>query len=456
MGTRTGALRSGWIRIGPIVLALASICQSLVSGAACPDFAAAVNYSAGTRPDSVAVGDLNGDGQADLAVANYGSDNVSILLGIGDGTFAAAVDYSAGTGPSSIAVADLNGDGEPDLATANTGSNDVSILLGDGSGALAAPVSYSLGTASRPQSVAIGDFNADGKPDLAVAAQILPNSGAVCVLLGNGDGTFGPSAVRNLGFFSVPTAVALGDFNSDGKVDLAVSAIVQVTPVRGNVFILPGNGNGTFGDADSRLLSRPADSLAVGDFNSDTKPDLAVTNREDVAVLMGVGDGTFAAVGNYGVGNFCRSVAIADVNGDGKPDLVLANSGANDVSILLGMGNGSFDAAPGAAAGTGPTSVAIGDFNGDGKPDVAAGNDGSNDVSILLNGGFCATACGTFTRVDYVAVNNPESVAMADVNGDGKRDLAVAGLNGVGILLGHGDGSFEAADVYAAGLALLG
>ena len=133
----------------------------------------------------MAVGDFNGDGKADLAVANYGSDNVSVLLGNGNGTFQAAVNYAAGTSPHSVAVGDFNGDGKADLAVANYGSNNVSVLLGNGNGTFQAAVNYAAGTS--PCSVAVGDFNGDGKADLAVANY---GSNNVSVLLGNGNGTF--------------------------------------------------------------------------------------------------------------------------------------------------------------------------------------------------------------------------------------------------------------------------
>ncbi len=148
-------------------------------------FWAAVNYGASSGPWSVAAADFNGDGKADLAVANYGSDNVSVLLGNGDGAFQAAVDYSAGSDPRSVAIGDFNGDGRTDLAVANYSSNDASVLLGNGDGTFQTAVNYTAG--SGPWSVAVADFNGDGRADLAVANY---TSNSVSVLLGNADGTF--------------------------------------------------------------------------------------------------------------------------------------------------------------------------------------------------------------------------------------------------------------------------
>ena len=179
-------------------------------------FQAAVNYSAGTNPTSVVLSDFNGDGKADLAVANYHDGTVSVLLGNGDGTFRAAVSYAVGANPFSAAVGDFNGDGRPDLAVANINSNNVSVLLGNGDGTFQAAVNYLTG--ANPYSVTVGDFNGDGKLDLVVTN----NSGVtVSVLLGNGNGTFQAPVSYSVG--TNPNSVALGDFNEDGRVDLAVT-----------------------------------------------------------------------------------------------------------------------------------------------------------------------------------------------------------------------------------------
>jgi hypothetical protein len=196
----------------------------------------------GTNPASVAVGDFNGDGKLDLAVANSASNNVSVLLGNGDGTFQAAVNYAVGTNPASVAVGDLNGDGKLDLAVANIGSNNVSVLLGNGDGTFKAAVNYAVG--SSPYSVAVGDFNGDGKLDLAVAN---PGSNNVSVLLGNGDGTF--QTAVNYAVGSYPYSVAVGDFDGDGRMDLAVanhgsnnvSILLQSAPTGGSAQLVGGN-----------------------------------------------------------------------------------------------------------------------------------------------------------------------------------------------------------------------
>jgi len=296
-------------------------------------FQSAVNYAAGTNPVSVAVGDFNGDGKTDLVVADYGpsdisSDNVSVLLGNGNGTFQTAVNYAAGANPNYVAVGDFNGDGKSDLAVADANSNTVSILLGNGDGTFQTAVNYAVG--SWPSSVAVGDFNGDGKADLAVADA---NSNTVSILLGNGDGTF--QTAVNYAVGNGPVSVVVGDFNGDGKADLTVANVNTNSAVS----VLLGNGNGTFQPAVNYPAGNLPASVAVGDFNGDGRVDLAVANYggNNVSILLGNGNGTFQAAVNYAAGLWPHSVALGDFNGDGRADLVVANQYSNNVSILLGL-----------------------------------------------------------------------------------------------------------------------
>jgi hypothetical protein len=345
--------------------------------------------AAGSAPSaSVAAADFTGNDKLDLAVVNGGSNNISIFLGNGDGTFQTAVNYPAGTNPDSVAVGDFNGDGELDLAVANADSNNVSIFLGKGDGTFQTAVNYPAGT--NPDSVAVGDFNGDGKLDLAVA-----NAGSnnVSILLGRGDGTF--QIAVDYGAASNPTSVAVGDFNGDGKLDLAVA-----NQVSSNVSILLGAGDGTFQTAVEYGTATSPTSVAVGDFNGDGRLDLAVANNGSsnfrvgsVSILLGNGDGTFQTHMDYAALSNSSSVIVGDFNGDNKLDLAVANRNAggadvNNLSLFLGNGDGTFQAQVDYAAGSNPSSVVVGDFNGDGRLDLAVADQASSKVSVLLQPGL--------------------------------------------------------------------
>jgi hypothetical protein len=344
-----------------------------VIGVSANGFQTPVTYAAGTNPHGVVVSDFNGDGKADIALANTGSNSVSVLLGNGNGTFNGAQNYTAGTAPASVAIGDFNGDGKVDLAVSNAGGNNVSVLLGNGDGTFQPAANYAAGAG--PSAVTAGDFNGDGKVDLAIS-----NAGGnnVSVLLGNGDGTFQPAANYAVG--AAPSAVAIGDFNGDGKVDLAVSN------AGGNsMSVLSGNGDGTFQSAVNYAVGAGPSAVAIGDFNGDGKVDLAVSNAggNSVSVLLGNGDGTFRSAVTYAAGNAPSAIVAGDFNGDNRTDLAVTNASTNSVNVLTGNGDGTFTAPVSATASLQPVSLAVGDFNGDGRADLAVAIAGSNSVSVL-------------------------------------------------------------------------
>ena len=327
-------------------------------------------------------------------------------------SFAPQQTFAVGTHPRSVAVGDFNGDGRPDLAVTNASDSTVSVLLGNGAGSFGSQQTFAVG--SGPFSVAVGDFNGDGRPDLAVTND---SDSTVSVLLGNGAGSFGSQQTFAVG--NTPTSVAVGDFNGDGKPDLAVTNQSDST-----VSVLLGHGDGTFAAQPTLAVGSTPRSVAVGDFNGDGKPDLAVANAGDstVSVLLGNGAGSFGSQQTFAVGNSPVSVAVGDFNGDGRPDLAVANASDSTVSVLLGNGAGSFGSQQTFAVGSGPVSVAVGDFNGDGRPDLAVTNDSDDTVGVLLGNG-----AGSFGSQQTFAVGNtPTSVAVGDFNGDGKPDLAIA------------------------------
>ncbi len=308
----------------------------------------------GSEPSAVVVADFNADGYPDLAVANEGESTVSILLGNGDGTFqetAGTYVVSAdplvelyGPNPASIVAADFNGDGFIDVATANFGDSSVSVLLGNGDGTLRSAFQYTVG--STPNGLAAADFNADGIADLAVA-DADPGFDAVYVLLGTGAGAFSApvSYPGGLG----PTEVIVGDFNNDGKPDLAIAdAGDYVNPSTGGVTILLGDGKGGF-HAAPNPGSGPAlvfpNGIAGGDLNGDGNLDVVVTDQAlGLTVLYGAGDGTFQSTAAFPSGSIDTppssfAVALADLNGDALTDVAVVNSSPDDdnYGILLGL-----------------------------------------------------------------------------------------------------------------------
>jgi hypothetical protein len=334
--------------------------------------------------------------------------------------------------------------------------------------------------------IAVGDVNGDGKPDLLVASACpltgCSNTEVIGVLLGNGDGTFQPVMTSVSGGVTayVLGSIVLGDLNGDGKPDVVVTNACGSDSVpacwtgSGSVSVLLGNGDGTFLPAVNYASGGYFDvSVSIADVNNDGKPDLLVANHcadyicaNDgiVSVLLGNGDGTFQPAVNYDSGaHIAAFVTVADVNGDGKPDLLVANEcirpcATGSASVLLGNGNGTFQPAVNyESGGRFPESLAIADVNGDGEPDLLVPNcttdNGCSDggpgaVGVLLGNGD-----GTFTpAVTYSSGGNyAASVAVADMNGDNKPDLLVNNLNGtVGILLGNRDGTFQPALGYPA------
>ena len=394
-------------------------------------------FPVGDNPRSVAVADLNLDNVPDLVTANFNSDDVSVLLGNGDGIFQAEQRFVAGDGPFSVVVVDLNLDDIPDLVTANFNSDDVSVLFGNGDGTFQPQQRFAVGTL--PRSVAVADLNTDSVPDLVTANS---NSDDVSVLLGNGDGTFQPQQLFAVGNF--PQSVAVADLNTDSVPDLVTANSTD------DVSVLLGNGDGTFQPQQLFAVGDSPHSVVVADLNLDDVPDIvtANTNSDDVSVLLGNGDGTFQTQQRFAAGFRPRSVAVADLNLDNLPDVVTANRSSNDVSVLLGNGDGTFEAQQ-RVASSGPESVAVTDLNFDGAPDVVTANIGSDDVLVLINNGD-----GTFrVQKRFSTGSSPDGVVVADLNADSVRDLVTvnAGTDDISVLSGNGDGTFQPQQLFAVG-----
>lgn len=412
-------------------------------------FQAPVEYGKGLVAFAVAAADLNRDGKLDLVVDDEDTDyGLSVFLGNGDGTFQPAISYPGEFGTP--ALADLNHDGKLDLVLAGY---TVEVLAGNGDGTFGLPGIYEVGAGSSATSVAIADFNRDGNADVVVGDDQIYN---LSLLAGTGRGGLLAARVYRVtqassGCAGNPIVEVLGDFNNDGKLDLA--GLNYCAGLPGNdLDIVLGNGNGSFQAPVSYQKVPNAQSLASADLNGDGKLDLVTANggSNTASVLLGNGDGTFKSPVSYATGSFPRFVAIGDFNLDGRLDLATADEGADTVSVLLGNGDGTFQPAVIYRANPGPACVAVGDFNGDGKPDLAVANETTQVVSVLLGNGD-----GTFQPpASYGVLANPDFIVAADLTGAGKLDLVVSYNRSklISVLLGRGDGSFSAPANYVAGV----
>jgi hypothetical protein len=402
-------------------------------------FQAKTDYATGTSPAGVAVGDFNGDGKADLAVVNSGANSISVLAGNGDGTFQPKTDIALTLRPMALTTGDFNGDGNTDIAvaTGNSTTDDMTMLLGNGNGTFQAPVTTITDTApitapffaGRRSSISSADFNGDGHLDLVVVNNKDTNvigkggvvigeqslSGTVSVLFGNGDSTF--QAPQNFAVGSDPTSVAVGDFNGDGRPEFAVSNTAS-----GSVSVFMNSGNANF-SSSTIFVGTTTSILAAGDFNGDGVTDLAVPTT----ILSGTSG--FSAVklfnGQTGIGlqagaTYVPALSLpvaGDFNGDGHLDLagiVSTGIGSSAIEPWLNNGNGTFPA-PSliSAAGVALSSQASADFNGDGIPDLVTS---SGQVELGLGDG----RFGDITTLPFLFGS---SVAAVDADGNGTVDI---------------------------------
>jgi uncharacterized protein (TIGR03437 family) len=404
---------------------------------------------------SVAIGDVDGDGIPDIVTSG-----ITVLFGDGKGAFARRRDYWEDTA-GSIILTDFDGDGKTDIviafgdAQALTGPA-IALFFNRGGGLFSgAPVSVIPNLAQANNGIydiAAANFNAanfshDGIPDLAVLELF-----RLDILTGKGDGTFAPGFTYRP-TDSVPDAFLVADFNNDGKSDIVVATdagpLAPASAIRLDVFL--GKGDGTFAQPVSIPSPHGAQALVAGDFNHDGKQDVALListyqsgASDEVLIYLGDGKGSFAAPVSYKVGPASSAIAVGDFNGDGALDLVIADFGAPpNLSFLFGKGDGTFSMATVVpfAGNAGPYALAVADFNRDGKLDLAvtALNAMTPMIQVWLGHGD-----GTFQPPVPLPATAYSGISAADLNGDSFPDLLVWGGGTSGFLLGNGDGTFQA------------
>ncbi|MCB0322912.1 MAG: VCBS repeat-containing protein [Bdellovibrionales bacterium] len=336
-------------------------------------FAASVSYEANNAPRWADLGDVNGDGKLDIVSSNYADDELSILLGNGDGSFRGPTTLATGTSPKGW-FSDVNADGNLDIVNTDVGDNTVGVFLGNGDGSFKSRSTFATGAA--PQFVAFDYINADSALDMVVVDR---TSNTVSVLFGNGDGSFLARASYDVG--SSPREVGIADFNGDSVLDL-----ISVGASPDTVSVLLGNSNGTFKAANDYDTGTDPYELALGDLNGDAILDVVTPDQTGgtLSILLGNSNGSFRASVSIAVGSDPRSVALADFNGDNVLDIVNDNGDDNTITVLIGRGDGTFDAPYTYLTGTDVRQVIVADLNGDNVADLITSDRGDDAIGVFL------------------------------------------------------------------------
>jgi len=428
---------------------LSVLVNATTPGAATAALAPAQVSSLGLGPVSLALADLNGDGKPDLAAADSGGNSVLVLLNAtpasaAPASFAKVNAGGIGVEPFAMVTADFNGDGKPDIAMSDAGGEAVQFAFNTSTGGVGSFANAGgVGTGGDdPLGLAVGDFNGDGKPDVVV-----PNYGSnsITIMFNNtatGAATANFARVAVIGVGALPQSTAVADFNGDGKPDIAV-----VNSENNNVEILLNNtvqGSATANFTAAAVVGAGNTPIwvAAADFNGDGKPDLAILDNGSSSVLIllnttvpGSSTPTFVVGGSGPVGGGPQMLAIGDFNGDGKPDVAVPNQGSNSISVLLNQtepGSMTASLVPGATISIGSYTswVSVADIDGDGRPDIVVTSPGNNTIPILLNQTVPGATTASFKLLSSPGVGSePSALAIADFSGSGLQDLAVIGDN---------------------------
>ena len=336
--------------------------------------------------------------------------------------------FATGTAPGVVVAADIDGDGRTDLVVANEQSADATVLLGDGKGDFSPAAGSPFPAGNSPNDIAVGDFNGDGRADLAFANHEVQQ---LSILLNDGHGRLVRGTPVNVTVRPHPHGIATADFNGDGHLDLATDSWAS-----DELEILAGDGKGRFHPPGSyvRVGKHPYQRIRAADLNGDGRMDIVSPNLDgnDVTILLGTAEGGFReAMGSpFKCGDSPFNVAIGDINADGKLDLAIVNcprcaagpSGRDGLTMLAGDGRGGFAAIPGSPFDTGgtPNIAAIGDINGDGVNDVAVSSPESNHITLFMMRHEAAPHV-----VTRPAPGHPKGLVISDVDGDGRGEIAV-------------------------------
>ncbi len=420
---------------------------SVLLGVGDGTFAAPLVTAVGDDPRSVAVADFDEDGVPDVVVSNFTPGTVTLALGAGDGTFGPLSTIVVGGGPREVATADLDADGSLDVAVVREISDRVTVLLGAGDGTFGAPGTFVTGDA--PSAITVAHLDNDDVLDLAVVDQG-PFAGPanISVLLGVGDGSFGPRTSYGTGT-NLPGDIVAADFDADGNLDLAASSN------QARATILFGAGDGTFGAPVDVAQGAGGEAVVGVDVSGDGVSDLVIMSLfEEVSVAINNGNGTFKPIVQVPAGDSARSGVVVDLDGNGLLDLAVADAAHDTLIVFPGNGDGSFGARRTAVASPAlPAFVVTADLDGDGVLDVVTGHAAlpgppptAGKVSSFLGNGDGTFGPGQDFAVADFTSSGPSDVVVADLDDDGEPDLVVAVRNedAVAILLGNGAGAFSA------------